>query len=113
MEINPASDRVMEHLPIYEFRCPNVLGFRASEDGECFYYMDHMKNIIKLRRITDSKLLYEEKVLQIKSTDKAKYTGTGQFPKLIINEKFMMFRSKIFYLFERPLAKGILDTEEL
>jgi hypothetical protein len=61
----------------------------------------------------DSKMLIESGHYLIKDKDRPHFSEVGYFPKILVNDKFLIWNSKIFYLFVKPLQPGILDMEEL
>lgn len=113
MDIDPDDEDIKDYVPIFEFRQPNILGFFVQPDGEKFFVIDSMKNVMVLKRIPDSKMLMEDKLLKIKDKDRPMFKSNGEFPRMLISEEFIMFKFMIFYLFEDPLEPGILDCEDL
>lgn len=61
----------------------------------------------------DSKMLTEKSIYQIKDKDKPTFKEEGYFPSLVIEKNFMVWKSKIFYIFTKQMQAGILDREEL
>ena len=52
--------------------------------------------------------------LYIKDKDRPNYEKSRLFDELICNDKYLIQKSKIFYLYSNePLDQGILDMEEL
>lgn len=112
-EIHPDHDEEKNHIVIYEIKSEKILGFQIDQDGDTFYFIDQFKVVNKLQRIRDSKLLTETAQFMIKDKDLPHFNESGYFPKIIVNNRFLLWQSKIFYLFTNPLQPGILDMEEL
>lgn len=108
-------DDKKDHIVIYEIKIDGILGFGISEDDSTFYFMDTTKTINKLQRMKDSKTLVEVAELYFKDKDRPNFQIEGiQYPDMIFSEKYLIWGSKIFYLFsDMPLQAGILDMEEL
>lgn len=76
--------------------------------------MDEYKILNKLKRMKEQRHLIEEKELNIKDKDRPNYEKSRLFDELICNDKYLIQKSKIFYLYDdEPLDQGILDMEEL
>ena len=85
--------------------------------GDDMYFLDDCKVVTKLEKQNETRLLNDTLCLKIKEKDRpnfkpANYCSCGD--NLILSEKYLIERSKIFYLYnDRPLASGILDMTEL
>jgi len=114
-EIQPSNDDKSNHATIFEIKSSTCYGFNVSQDGKTFYFMDDMRVLNKLERMKDSNMLQETKELTFKDSDRPHFIKQSRYPNLIVNDKFLIQESKIFYLFEdeNHLQKGILDMEEL
>ena len=61
-----------------------------------------------------TRLLIEVGELYIKDKDRPNFKVNEDYQEFIVDDKFVISNSKIFYLYsESPLMNGILDMEEL
>ena len=66
MEINPKHDS--NHMCIFEMKCEKALGFDHDEhDG--FFILDQKKNVYKMNRMKQHRLLIESNTYHIKDKD--------------------------------------------
>ena len=77
-------------------------------------FVDSKKIVTKLERKKESRLLEELYELNLKDRDSPNFVLDPTFTDMILDQNYMIYKSKVFYLFKQnPLANGILDMEEL
>ena len=110
-EINPSEDST--HTAIYELQSDACLGLSYSMGY--FYLMDNTKKVNQLIRQQESISLIENDQFSIKDKDWNKFKDqSGLFTEMIMNSKYLVQGSKIFYLNgDTPYASGVLDMEDL
>lgn len=95
-----------------EVKSEFCLGF-CTRNGEDFYFVDQNRNISKHARNPETKGLAEIERLIVKDKD-IHSLEIGRFANLIIEDKYLISQSRIFYLNSQdPLMNGILDMEDL
>jgi hypothetical protein len=112
-EILPGSDDDGEHTTIYEVKSEQIFAYSAAPDGRTFHFMDQYRVICKLERMKDSRALLETAEFYIKDKDRPQFQPGGYYDRIILSDLYMIWHSKIFYIFARQLDNGILDMEEL
>jgi hypothetical protein len=89
------------------------LGFSWNQGY--FYLMDTTKKVIQLVRQQEAITLDENDTFLIKDKDWNKFKDScGLFAEMIIDKRYLIQGSKIFYLNnDIPYASGVLDMEDL
>lgn len=96
---------------MFEIKSESCFGF-AYKDGT-FLFIDNEKVITVLQRAKESRKLIEKEELNLKEKDSPNFLLDANCQS-IINEKYLIQKTKIFYLFgNKPLQTGLLDMEEL
>ena len=57
MEINPRQSNMRNHICIFELKADKCLGFRVSQNGKQFIFINQSKSAYVLERILDSRKL--------------------------------------------------------
>jgi hypothetical protein len=111
-EIIPTSDGKLNHLLVFEIKSDNCFGF-TEKDGT-FLFIDNEKITTVLNRAKESRKLIETMELNLKEKDSPNFILDCSNCECIVNEKYLIQKTKIFYLFgNKPLQNGLLDMEEL
>ena len=98
-------------MTVFEIKSESCRGFKVC--GEFFFFLDEFKVVSQLKMQKDSHQLVEINQLHMKEKDRPNFI-TNPYPNMIVNERYIIVDSKIFYLYEdQPLDAGILDMEEL
>ena len=114
MEGNPRDQKIKKHEAIYTLKAEKCLAF--SVDGaDQFYFMYETHLVYKLSRNENNRSLSFEKELTMKEIQRLDFTP-GAFESIILNDKYSIQGSKIFYLYDagdEPFPEGIFEAEEL
>ena len=103
---------------MYEKRLKKIKCFGQLESqSNQFYFIDEHKNITLLKQNEDTMALVESGQLFIKDVEKPAF-NISPFEMLIVDQKYLIHESRIFYLTEEPfpksmIKKSILDMENL
>ena len=98
------------HLLVHEIKSDKCYGF--GRKNEIFLFIDSNKIVTKLQRAQETRMLLEIEELNLKEKDKPNFQKDDNI--CIINDLFIIQKTKIFYLFgNKALKAGLLDMEEL
>ena len=113
-EINPNNEeKNAQHMVVAEIKSDKCGGL--SIVGDDMFFLDDMKVVTKLEKQNETRILNETSSFKIKEKDRPNFKPDPYYSdSLILSEKYLIERSKIFYLYnDLPLASGILDMTEL
>lgn len=113
IEGNPRDPYIQHHQCIFTLKSKKCLGF-SLENGY-FYLMSDEYIIYKLTRNTNDRKLTISSERTMKDTEMLYYTP-GDFENSILDEKYSVFQSKIYYFFDNgsePFPDRIFEAEEL
>ena len=111
MEINPRDSQLRNHRSIADFKADNCLGL--DTDGSNFFVIDEEKSVHFFKRKNNYRDLEFRGELSIKEFSRQDVVKID-FKKCIITENYLIYGSKLFYLYkDEPYPDGIMDTEEL
>lgn len=113
MEGNPRDPYIQHHQQIFNLKTKKCLAF-SLKDGS-FYLMNDSYIIYKLTRNTNDRQLEISNELTMKEIQRFDYTP-GDFDSYVLDEKYSVFKSKIFYFYNNgkdPFPEGIFEAEDL
>ena len=114
IEGNPRCPYLSEHYDIWSLKA-NRCQALSVESSDKIYFMDDNYIIYKLTREANNRHLQVENELTIKEIQRLEIK-TKSFDEIIIRERYLLYQSKIFYLFNiqvGPYPDGIFESEDL
>ena len=98
---------------VFELKSDFCQAFQITTK-DVFLFIDSKKIVTKLERKKETKVLEEICEINLKEKDSQYFVLDNKYRDTITMEKYMIYKSKVFYLFMNdPLSTGILDMEEL
>ena len=114
MEGNPRLPSLEDHYPIFEVKAESCTAMTV-ESGDKIFFMDEEYTIYVLTRDSSNRQTTLLNELTIKEIQRLEIK-IEPFEEILIREKYLLFQSKIFYLFgiqEGPFPDGIFESEDL
>ena len=62
--------------------------------------MDNKKVVTKLKRMNESRMLYEIGEIKLKEYDSPNFVVDPYISRIILNMNYVIYKSKVFYLFD-------------
>ena len=114
MEGNPRDPRIGNHEAIFSLKANRCLAF-SVQNQDTFFFMDDQYTVYMLTRNDNDRTLTIKKELTMKEIQRLDFKPR-EFDSVLLNEKYVIQGSKIFYLYDlaqEPFIEGIYEAENL
>lgn len=115
MEGNPRDPNLDNHSSIFKIKAEKCLALTMNESEQTFFFMDENKLIQMLKSNENSRHLQRVRELAIVELQRLDYKP-GPYEAQIISDKYAIYGSKIFYLYDVSVGRypnGLLEYEDL